>query len=129
MNQTSLFQFNRNSGKASEENNLWIAYTAFHLGDYKKSMEVKICYFVYYTQSYRAQLTAIFPVLWQYMKARLRYRSWKYLLFFWLQNAINTRSHSFCKICHICRADRWQIRNFNKIFYCHQLVKLLLLFF
>ena len=38
----SLFQFNRNSGKASEETNLWIAYTAFHLGDYKKSMEVNV---------------------------------------------------------------------------------------
>jgi len=40
MKWTSLFQFNRNSGKVSEETNLWIAYTAFHLGDYKKSMEV-----------------------------------------------------------------------------------------
>ena len=34
------FQFNRNTGKAKEETNLWFAYTAFHLGDYKKSMEV-----------------------------------------------------------------------------------------
>ncbi|KAL9956958.1 hypothetical protein ACROYT_G038525 [Oculina patagonica] len=36
---STLLEFNRNSGKASEETNLWIAYTAFHLGDYKKSME------------------------------------------------------------------------------------------
>ncbi|CAH3039654.1 unnamed protein product [Pocillopora meandrina] len=37
----TLAEFNRNSGKGSEETNLWIAYTAFHLGDYKKAMEVK----------------------------------------------------------------------------------------
>lgn len=36
---STLLEFNRNFGKASEETNLWIAYTAFHLGDYKKSME------------------------------------------------------------------------------------------
>ncbi|RMX39882.1 intraflagellar transport protein 56 [Pocillopora verrucosa] len=35
----TLAEFNRNSGKGSEETNLWIAYTAFHLGDYKKAME------------------------------------------------------------------------------------------
>lgn len=35
----TLLEFNRNSGKASEETNLWIAYTAFHLGDHKKAME------------------------------------------------------------------------------------------
>lgn len=35
----TLLEFNRNTGKAKEETNLWFAYTAFHLGDYKKSME------------------------------------------------------------------------------------------
>ncbi|EDO30962.1 predicted protein [Nematostella vectensis] len=35
----TLLEFNRNSGKSTEETSLWIAYCAFHLGDYKKSME------------------------------------------------------------------------------------------
>ena len=38
---TALFQFTRNAGKDSEEIALWIAYCAFHLGDFKKAMEVK----------------------------------------------------------------------------------------
>ena len=37
-------QFNRNSGKSSEEISMWIAYAAFHLGDYKKAMEVSYTY-------------------------------------------------------------------------------------
>jgi len=36
----SIFQFNRNSGRGNDESDLWIAYCAFHLGDYKRSMEV-----------------------------------------------------------------------------------------
>jgi len=35
-----LFQFERNSGKGGEENSLWTAYCAFHLGEYKQAMEV-----------------------------------------------------------------------------------------
>ena len=35
-----LLQFSRNSGKQSEETSMWIAYAAFHIGDYKKAMEV-----------------------------------------------------------------------------------------
>lgn len=35
----TLLEFTRNAGKNSEEIALWIAYCAFHLGDYKKSME------------------------------------------------------------------------------------------
>ena len=35
------FQFNRSNGKSDEEADLWIAYCAFHLGDYKKAMEVR----------------------------------------------------------------------------------------
>ena len=37
---TIFLQFNRNNGKTDEEADLWIAYCAFHLGDYKKAMEV-----------------------------------------------------------------------------------------
>lgn len=37
-----IFQFNRNSGKGNDETDLWIAYCAFNLGDYKRSMEVSI---------------------------------------------------------------------------------------
>ncbi|XP_013386716.1 intraflagellar transport protein 56-like isoform X1 [Lingula anatina] len=35
----TLLEFNRNSGKGNEETDLYIAYCAFHLGDYKRSME------------------------------------------------------------------------------------------
>ncbi|XP_061175421.1 uncharacterized protein LOC133184383 [Saccostrea echinata] len=35
----TLLEFNRNSGKGNEETDMWIAYCAFHLGDYKRSME------------------------------------------------------------------------------------------
>ncbi|KAK3705828.1 hypothetical protein QZH41_011522 [Actinostola sp. cb2023] len=35
----TLLEFNRNSGKGNEETILWIVYCAFHLSDYKKSME------------------------------------------------------------------------------------------
>ena len=37
---TIFLQFNRNNGQTDEEADLWIAYCAFHLGDYKKAMEV-----------------------------------------------------------------------------------------
>ncbi|XP_013422208.1 intraflagellar transport protein 56 isoform X1 [Lingula anatina] len=35
----TLLEFNRNSGKGNEETDLYIAYCAFHLGDYKRAME------------------------------------------------------------------------------------------
>lgn len=35
----TLLEFNRNSGKGGEEVDQWIAYCAFHLGDYKHAME------------------------------------------------------------------------------------------
>jgi len=33
-------QFERHTGKRSEDNDAWMAYSAFHLGDYKRAMEV-----------------------------------------------------------------------------------------
>ena len=35
-----VFQFDRNSGKGSEEVDMWIAYCHFHLGEYQKAMKV-----------------------------------------------------------------------------------------
>ncbi|XP_055875862.1 intraflagellar transport protein 56-like isoform X2 [Biomphalaria glabrata] len=35
----TLLEFSRNAGKGNEETDLWIAYCAFHLGDYKRAME------------------------------------------------------------------------------------------
>ncbi|XP_063444893.1 intraflagellar transport protein 56-like isoform X2 [Mytilus trossulus] len=35
----TLLEFNRNSGRGNDETDMWIAYCAFHLGDYKRSME------------------------------------------------------------------------------------------
>ncbi|XP_006816824.1 intraflagellar transport protein 56-like [Saccoglossus kowalevskii] len=35
----TLLEFTRSSGKSSEETDLWIAYCAFHLGDYKRAMD------------------------------------------------------------------------------------------
>lgn len=35
----TLLEFNRNHGKSDDMTDLWIAYTAFHLGDYKRAME------------------------------------------------------------------------------------------
>lgn len=35
----TLLEFERNSGKGGEENSLWTAYCAFHLGEYKQAME------------------------------------------------------------------------------------------
>ena len=35
-------QFSRASGTGNEETDMWIAYCAFHLGDYKRSMEVSV---------------------------------------------------------------------------------------
>lgn len=35
----TLLEFDRHSGKGGEETDLWIAYCAFHLGDYKRAME------------------------------------------------------------------------------------------
>ena len=37
-----LVQFSRASGKGNEETDMWIAYCAFHLGDYKRAMEVSV---------------------------------------------------------------------------------------
>ncbi|XP_071814529.1 intraflagellar transport protein 56-like [Apostichopus japonicus] len=34
-----LSEFTRNSGKGSEETDMWVAYCAFHLGDHKQAME------------------------------------------------------------------------------------------
>lgn len=34
----SLLEFHRNSGKGSDEVDLWLGYCAFHAGDYKRSM-------------------------------------------------------------------------------------------
>ena len=34
----ALLEFNRNSGKASDELDLWLGYCAFHCGDYKRAM-------------------------------------------------------------------------------------------
>lgn len=34
-----LSEFTRNSGKGSEETDMWVAYCAFHLGEYKRAME------------------------------------------------------------------------------------------
>lgn len=61
-----FFQFNRNSGKASEETNLWIAYTAFHLGDYKKSMEVnfhEVWLLLCHTQSQRTVFHYVYSAI------------------------------------------------------------------
>ena len=50
-----LFQFNRNNGKQDEDTDMWIAYCAFHLGEYKRAMEVRYTMFalgaLQYTQS------------------------------------------------------------------------------
>ncbi|KAK7491850.1 hypothetical protein BaRGS_00016869 [Batillaria attramentaria] len=35
----TLLEFSRASGKGNEEMDMWIAYCAFHLGDYKRAME------------------------------------------------------------------------------------------
>lgn len=35
----SLLEFTRNSGKPKLETDMWIAYCAFHLGNYKRAME------------------------------------------------------------------------------------------
>lgn len=35
----TLLEFERNSGKGGEDNALWLAYSAFHLGEYKLAME------------------------------------------------------------------------------------------
>lgn len=35
----TLLEFNRNSGQKNEETDMWVAYCAFHLGDYKRAME------------------------------------------------------------------------------------------
>ncbi|KAK2151841.1 hypothetical protein LSH36_349g03056 [Paralvinella palmiformis] len=35
----TLLDFQRNSGKSTEETDLWVAFCAFHVGDYKKAME------------------------------------------------------------------------------------------
>jgi len=35
-----FWQFERNTGKRSDDNDAWMAYSAFHLGDYKRAMEV-----------------------------------------------------------------------------------------
>ncbi|XP_071963993.1 intraflagellar transport protein 56-like isoform X2 [Antedon mediterranea] len=35
----TLLEFTRNNGKGSDEQDSWIAYCAFHLGDYKRAME------------------------------------------------------------------------------------------
>ncbi|XP_060569598.1 intraflagellar transport protein 56-like isoform X2 [Ruditapes philippinarum] len=35
----TLLEFNRNSGKGDQDTDLWIAYCAFHLADYKRAME------------------------------------------------------------------------------------------
>eukprot|EP00118_Oscarella_pearsei_P016283 m.154107 g.154107 ORF g.154107 m.154107 type:complete len:556 (+) comp38632_c0_seq8:115-1782(+) len=39
MGAIALLEFNRSTGESSEESDLWLAYCAFHLGDYKKAME------------------------------------------------------------------------------------------
>lgn len=40
----TLLQFDRNSGKGSEETDMWIAYCHFHLGEYQKAMKVSSVY-------------------------------------------------------------------------------------
>ncbi|XP_033630957.1 intraflagellar transport protein 56-like isoform X1 [Asterias rubens] len=35
----TLLEFTRNSGKGSDETDMWLAYCTFHLGDYKTSMD------------------------------------------------------------------------------------------
>ncbi|CAG5118132.1 unnamed protein product, partial [Candidula unifasciata] len=35
----TLLEFSRNSGKGNGETDMWIAYCAFHLGDYKRALE------------------------------------------------------------------------------------------
>ncbi|ELT97163.1 hypothetical protein CAPTEDRAFT_153891 [Capitella teleta] len=35
----TLLEFNRNSGTSNEETDMWLAYCAFHLSEYKKAME------------------------------------------------------------------------------------------
>ncbi|XP_065826751.1 intraflagellar transport protein 56-like [Oscarella lobularis] len=39
MGAMTLLEFNRNAGKSDEESDLWLAYCAFHLGNYKKALE------------------------------------------------------------------------------------------
>ena len=38
-----VFQFQRDVGEKEEHADLWIGYCAFHLGDYKRAMEVGVC--------------------------------------------------------------------------------------
>lgn len=35
----TLIEFERHTGKRSDDNDAWMAYSAFHLGDYKRAME------------------------------------------------------------------------------------------
>ncbi|MGH0190115.1 UNVERIFIED_CONTAM: hypothetical protein FKN15_042286 [Acipenser sinensis] len=39
MGAMTLLEFKRSVGEREEELDLWIAYCAFHLGDYKRAME------------------------------------------------------------------------------------------
>ena len=38
MGALSLLEFQRNSGQANEQTDLWIGYCAFHVGDYKRAL-------------------------------------------------------------------------------------------
>ena len=49
-------QFSRNAGKGNEETDMWIAYCAFHLGDYKRAMEVFLYNLIKYLQEQICQL-------------------------------------------------------------------------
>lgn len=40
INMVQFAQFQRNVGERGEDADLWLAYCAFHLGDYKRAMEV-----------------------------------------------------------------------------------------
>lgn len=42
----TLLKFQRNTGQAGPENALWLAYSAFHNGDYQTSRKVSV-YFIY----------------------------------------------------------------------------------
>lgn len=36
----AILEFEKHTGKANDTTDMWLAYCAFHLGDYKRSMDV-----------------------------------------------------------------------------------------
>lgn len=55
-----VYQFQRDVGEKEEHADLWIGYCAFHLGDYKRAMEVGVCV---QSNSFLSGKKAIFTML------------------------------------------------------------------